>query len=73
MGAENYLTWDCVDPATGGRYTLTVGKPGGKSPHEKRLEAEAELEQERARADAAEQDLTTARAEIAHLTCRDGA
>lgn len=42
MGAENYLSWDCVDQTTGGRYTLTVGKPGGASPHEKRLEAEAE-------------------------------
>lgn len=43
LGAENYLSWDATDPATGKRYTLICLRPGGKTPHEKRLEAEAEV------------------------------
>lgn len=43
MGAENYLSWDVLDPETGRKYWLCAGRPGGKTPHEKRQEAEAEV------------------------------
>lgn len=43
-GAENYLSFDAVDAATGGSYNLIVVKPDGRSPHELRKAAEAEVE-----------------------------
>lgn len=41
--APNYLTFDATDRETGDRYALIVVKPDGKTPHELRGEAEAEV------------------------------
>ena len=43
--AENYVEMLLVDPTTHERFTVTVLKPGGRTPHELRLEAEAERDE----------------------------
>lgn len=47
-GAPNYLSWDAVHPATGGRYSFIVVKPEGLSPHEARQKTEQECARLRA-------------------------
>lgn len=46
--AENYVEYEAAVPTTGERYTLTVRKPGGRTPHEMRKQAEAERDKARA-------------------------
>lgn len=41
-GAENYVEQHVHDRETGERYTLTIQRPGKKTPHQLRREAEAE-------------------------------
>lgn len=48
MEAPNYLEFPATDPATGDRYAVIVVKPDGKTPHELRCAAEAEVERLRA-------------------------
>lgn len=39
--AENYVEMQLQDRETGSRYTVTIGKPGGRTPHQLRKQAEA--------------------------------
>ena len=53
--APNYVQMPMTDMTTGETYVCTIGRPGGKSPHEMRKLAEArvaQLESELARAHA---------------------
>ena len=43
--APNYVQMPMTDMTTGETYTCTIGRPGGKSPHEMRLLAEARVAQ----------------------------
>lgn len=42
-GAPNYLSFDAYDRSDGSKYVLIIVKPDGKTPHELRQEAEAEV------------------------------
>jgi hypothetical protein len=44
-GAENYVEQHVHDRETGERYTLTIQRPGKKTPHELRRQAEFELDE----------------------------
>lgn len=44
MEAPNYLSFDATDRETGDRYAVIVVKPDGKTPHELRQAADAEVE-----------------------------
>lgn len=57
-GAVNYLSFDAVDPETHQRYALIVCRPDGKTPHQLRKEAEAEVERLRALVDELRQEGT---------------
>lgn len=48
MGAENYLSWDLLDPDTQERYSLIAVKPRGLTPHEARQRADDEAARLRA-------------------------
>ena len=50
-GCENYVEWDSTvtDPTDLRKYTFIVVKPGGKTPHELRRQAEQERDELRAR------------------------
>ncbi|WP_435108121.1 hypothetical protein [Nocardiopsis synnemataformans] len=48
-GAPNYVELDAAHPAHPGRYTVTVQRAEGKTPHALRLEAEADARTARAR------------------------
>ena len=43
--APNYVWMPMTDTTTGERYECTIGRPGGKSPHEMRRLAEAKVAQ----------------------------
>ena len=43
--APNYVQMPMTDMTTGETYTCTIGRPGGKSPHEMRMLAEAKVAQ----------------------------
>jgi hypothetical protein len=43
--APNYVQMPMTDMTTGETDTCTIGRPGGKSPHEMRLRAEARVAQ----------------------------
>src|SRR5262249_17878550 len=40
--APNYVHMPMTDMGTGETYWVTIGRPGGRSPHEMRIHAEAE-------------------------------
>ncbi|GHH57598.1 hypothetical protein [Lentzea cavernae] len=41
-GAENYLSWDAVNPTTGDAYSVMLVKSKGLTPHQARQRADAE-------------------------------
>lgn len=42
--APNYVEMTVVDPDSGGTYTVTIGRPGGATPHQLRVAAEERAE-----------------------------
>jgi hypothetical protein len=57
-GAENYLEQTVYDRETGERYVIIFQRPGKKSPHELRQQAEAERDQARAQLDQIREERT---------------
>jgi len=54
--APNYVQMPMTDMTTGEVYVCTIGRPGGKSPHEMRMLAEARVAQLEAELAKAEED-----------------